>query len=94
MPIQSDGEDEVVYVKQRADTYVTRVVRLGRRDAERVEVLEGLSPGDLVVTAGQLKVQDGRAVTVVPAPSNTPITPRTGAETAPAAQPVDSKKTN
>lgn len=69
-------------------------VKLGLRRNARVEVLEGLSPGDLVVTAGQLKVQDGRAVTVVPAPSGTPITPRTGAETAPAAQPTDSKKTN
>lgn len=47
--IQSDGEDEVVYVKQRADTYVTRVVRLGRRDAERVEVLEGLKAGEEIV---------------------------------------------
>lgn len=69
-------------------------VKLGLRRNARVEVLEGLSPGDLVVTAGQLKVQDGRAVTVVPAPSGTPITPRTGAETAPAAQPADGKKTN
>lgn len=69
-------------------------VKLGLRRNARVEVLEGLSPGDLVVTAGQLKVQDGRAVTVVPAPSGTPITPRTGGETAPAAQPADGKKTN
>lgn len=69
-------------------------VKLGLRRNARVEVLEGLSPGDLVVTAGQLKVQDGRAVTVVPAPSGTPIAPRTGAETAPAAVPADGKKTN
>jgi membrane fusion protein (multidrug efflux system) len=71
-------------------------VKLGLRRNARVEVVEGLSPGDLVVTAGQLKVANGRSVTVVPAPGDTPITPRTGAETtpAPAAQPAGEKKTN
>jgi membrane fusion protein (multidrug efflux system) len=75
-------------------TFVYRVIE-GK--IARVEVLEGLSPGDLVVTAGQLKVTNGRSVTVVPAPGDTPITPRTGAETAPApaaAQPAGEKKTN
>lgn len=86
------GEQSFVYrvVDGRiASTPVT----LGLRRNANVEVLEGLSPGDLVVTAGQLKVQDGRAVAVVPAPGSTPITPRTGAE-APAAQPADDKRTN
>ena len=47
--IQTDGDDEVVYVKQGTDTYVTRPVSLGRRDARRVEVLEGLKPGERIV---------------------------------------------
>jgi len=94
-------EQSIIPIGDKAFVYrvvdgkiVNTPVKLGLRRNARVEVLEGLSPGDLVVTAGQLKVQDGRAVTVVPAPSNTPITPRTGAETAPAAQPTDGKKTN
>jgi membrane fusion protein (multidrug efflux system) len=73
---------------------VNTPVRLGLRRNAAVEVLEGLSPGDQVVTAGQLKVQPGRNVTVVPAPGDTPIAPRTGAEQAPAAQPSGEKKTN
>ncbi len=36
----------------------------GRRDAE-VEITEGLRPGDVVVTAGQLKIRDGVPVAVV-----------------------------
>ena len=47
--VQTDGEDEVVYVKQGTDTYVTRPVKLGRRDAERVEVLGGLKAGEEIV---------------------------------------------
>ncbi|MGE0153455.1 MAG: efflux RND transporter periplasmic adaptor subunit [Reyranellaceae bacterium] len=58
-------------------------VRLGLRRSASVEVLEGLSPGDLVVTAGQLKVQHGRAVTVVPAPGDVPIAPRVSGDGAP-----------
>jgi membrane fusion protein (multidrug efflux system) len=37
-------------------------VRLGVRRAAQVEVLEGLAEGDLVVTAGQLKLRDGAPV--------------------------------
>lgn len=37
-------------------------VRLGVRRAAQVEVVDGLADGDLVVTAGQLKLRDGAAV--------------------------------
>ncbi len=37
-------------------------VRLGVRRATQVEVLEGLAAGDVVVTAGQLKLKEGVAV--------------------------------
>lgn len=48
-------------------------VRLGVRRAAQVEIVEGLSEGDVVVTAGQLKLRDGAAVKAVgedvPAPA-------------------------
>lgn len=40
-------------------------VRLGVRRAAQVEVLEGLADGDLVITAGQLKLRPGMAVRAV-----------------------------
>ncbi|WP_374449803.1 efflux RND transporter periplasmic adaptor subunit [Stella sp.] len=43
-------------------------VKLGQRQPARAEVVEGLTPGDVVVTGGLLKVQDGLPVQVVPAP--------------------------
>ncbi|RDZ27395.1 efflux RND transporter periplasmic adaptor subunit [Lysobacter silvisoli] len=42
-----DGQD-VVFVRQ-GDTYLTRPVRIGQRDARRMEVLSGLKPGEQVV---------------------------------------------
>nr|WP_170288277.1 efflux RND transporter periplasmic adaptor subunit [Lysobacter maris] len=46
--LQTAGEDDVVYVR-RGDTYVTRPVRGGRRDAQRVEIVSGLKAGEQVV---------------------------------------------
>jgi membrane fusion protein (multidrug efflux system) len=37
-------------------------VTTGLRREGKVEITAGLAPGDLVVTAGQLKVRDGSAV--------------------------------
>lgn len=44
---------------------VANKVRLGVRRAAQVEVLEGLSAGEVVVTAGQLKLRDGVAVRAI-----------------------------
>jgi membrane fusion protein (multidrug efflux system) len=33
-----------------------------------VEIVEGLAPGDMVVTAGQIKLRDGSPVIVQPPP--------------------------
>ncbi|MGE0718850.1 MAG: efflux RND transporter periplasmic adaptor subunit [Alphaproteobacteria bacterium] len=43
-------------------------VKLGMRRDAKAEVVEGLAKGDVVVTAGLLKIRDGAPVQVVPAP--------------------------
>lgn len=48
--LQTAEDQDVVYVQQ-GDTYHTRPVKLGRRDAERAEVLGGLKAGEQVVVA-------------------------------------------
>lgn len=48
--LQTAEDQDVVYMQQ-GDTYRTRPVKLGRRDAERVEVLDGLKIGERVVVA-------------------------------------------
>ncbi|KAA0684003.1 efflux RND transporter periplasmic adaptor subunit [Roseomonas genomospecies 6] len=44
---------------------VQTTVTLGERRNAEVEITAGLQPGDVVVTAGQLKIRDGAPVTVI-----------------------------
>ena len=76
-------EQAIVPVGQT--TFVYRVVdgkavmtpvKLGLRRPGLVEILEGLSAGDQVVTDGQLKIRDGAAVQVLP-PTETQPAPAT-----------------
>jgi membrane fusion protein (multidrug efflux system) len=64
---------ESAIVPRRGETFVFRIdgaravevkVKLGERRGAEVEIVEGLAPGTLVVTAGQLKLRDGMAVEI------------------------------
>jgi len=68
------GDDKYVYkvVDGRA---VRQKVEIGARRAGRVEVTGGLAPGDMVVTAGALKLRDGAAVQVGASPAPTQTKP-------------------
>lgn len=53
--VVSDGLTSIVFlVGQDGRSYTRRPVKLGRRSADRVEILEGLHPGDRIVTRGAL----------------------------------------
>jgi membrane fusion protein (multidrug efflux system) len=55
------GTDQFVF--QVVDGRVQRVrVEIGQRRDGNVEILKGLAPGEVVVSAGQLKIRDGMAV--------------------------------
>lgn len=55
-----DGPDQDTKIAQRVE------VKVGIRRPGRVEIIEGLQPGDLVITAGQQRVQkDGMPVRVM-----------------------------
>lgn len=68
----------------RVEQGVARLVqvRTGTRWDGRVEVLAGLAVGDMVVTLGQFRIQDGVRVEVVPEGDPSAL-PRTAAPTAP-----------
>lgn len=62
-----EGKKNAVYVVRREgvqDIAEKVVVTLGQRSPGIVEVLKGLSVGDLVVTKGAAKISSGRSVTV------------------------------
>ena len=63
---------EQALVPQGEDQYVFRIVdgravrtkiEVGQRRDSRVEILKGVAAGDIIVTAGQLKIRDGTPVT-------------------------------
>ncbi len=62
--IVPQGDEQYVY--RVVDGKVTRVkVDIGQRRDSKVEILRGLEANDVVVTAGQLKLRDGMAVTIL-----------------------------
>lgn len=62
--IVPQGDEQ--YVFRIVDGKVTRVkVEVGQRREGKVEIVKGLDANDVVVTAGQLKLRDGMAVTVL-----------------------------
>lgn len=56
------GTEAFVYVVDGGKA-VLRKVETGLRREGRVEIVSGLQPGDVVVTAGQMKLREGVAVT-------------------------------
>jgi cobalt-zinc-cadmium efflux system membrane fusion protein len=48
----SDEGKDFVFIHWKEDLFVRRPVRSGRNYFDRIEVLEGLKPGDRIVTAG------------------------------------------
>jgi membrane fusion protein (multidrug efflux system) len=60
------GEDQFVFKVVDGKAQLSRV-SIGTRREGRVELVEGVTAGEIVITAGQLKIRDGAAVTVVPA---------------------------
>jgi membrane fusion protein, multidrug efflux system len=57
------------YVYKVVDGKATRIkIKTGLRRGSQVEVTEGLQAGDLVVTAGQIKLREGAAVRTGPPP--------------------------
>jgi HlyD family secretion protein len=62
------GDDGATVMQVKDDGTVTRVaVKAGIRDGGFVEILEGLAPGDLVVTKAGAFVRDGDRINPVPA---------------------------
>jgi membrane fusion protein (multidrug efflux system) len=76
--IWPQGRDTFVYRAVDGKAVLTKI-RIGVRRPGQVEVIDGLSPNDIVVTDGQMKLKDGAPVMVLPM---TPPAPAPGAQAA------------
>lgn len=47
-----DGKGAVVWLRTNHNTYVSRMVQTGLESGDRIEIISGLKPGDMVVTSG------------------------------------------
>ncbi len=65
--IVDDNGQEVAYVQVEGEAFERRPLRLGVRDGDRVEVLEGLRPGERVVTRGAYLMRLAASSSAVPA---------------------------
>jgi membrane fusion protein, multidrug efflux system len=72
--IWPQGRDAFVYRVVDGKAILTKI-ELGVRRPGEVEVVKGLSPKDMVVTDGQMKLKDGAPVTVMPLPPAAPAAP-------------------
>ncbi|WP_297834655.1 efflux RND transporter periplasmic adaptor subunit [Thermomonas sp.] len=50
--VQDESGTSVVYVQTGGESFVRRIVRVGARDGERIAILDGLEPGQRVVSKG------------------------------------------
>lgn len=55
--IIDDGGTPVAYVQASGETFERRALRLGESDGSVTEVLEGIKPGEMVVTVGAYQVR-------------------------------------
>jgi membrane fusion protein, heavy metal efflux system len=65
--IIDDGGRPVVFVQKGGETFLRRPVKLGVRNSGMVQVLEGVSPGDRVVTKGAYLIRLSTMSSAVPA---------------------------
>ena len=62
------GQNKVVYVVEDGKAF-QRVVRIGERQPGAVEIIDGLEVGEIIVTAGQMKLFEGASVQAATTPS-------------------------
>jgi multidrug efflux system membrane fusion protein len=61
--VQTGQDGQYVFVVKNDSTVEQRTVTQGQRVADDVVVLKGLTPGETVVTEGQLRLEAGSRVT-------------------------------
>jgi membrane fusion protein, heavy metal efflux system len=65
--VVDDAGRPIVFVQREGETFERRAVTLGRRSGDLVQIMEGVKPGDRVVTKGAYLVRLASLSTSVPA---------------------------
>lgn len=65
--VKAEGDQRFVFVLNKGDVVEKKQVQLGLFDDDGVEIVSGLEAGDVVVTIGKSRLQDGMKVSPVTA---------------------------
>ena len=65
--VVDDAGRPIVFVQRAGETFERRAVTLGTRSGDRVQILDGVKPGERVVTTGAYLVRLASLSTSVPA---------------------------
>ena len=76
--VQHGAPGDFVYLVKPDNTVAVQVVKTGVAQDQMLQVLEGLSPGDKVVTDGLDRLRDGARISVID--PNKPAAPQAGGE--------------
>lgn len=55
--LQTEGEDQIAFVALDGNRFEKRIVKLGQEQEGRVQILDGLKPGEKVVTEGSFTLK-------------------------------------
>jgi membrane fusion protein, multidrug efflux system len=88
--IQHGAPGTFVYVVKPDNTVAVQAVTTGVSTAEQVQILTGLKPGDIVVTDGVDRLQNGAKVQITPNAAKQASTVNSGPGSPPGQQPTNS----
>jgi multidrug efflux system membrane fusion protein len=78
--VQTGAPGQFVYLVQPDDTVKIQVVMTGASQDNRVEITQGLKPGDRVVTDGLDRLREGARISIAPLPGQAPAAAPAGAQ--------------
>ncbi len=82
--VQTGAPGQFVYLVKPDNTVGIQVVHTGLSDDGKVQIIDGVKPGDKVVTDGLDRLRDGAKITIAAAPGQAEPTGTAPADTAPA----------
>ncbi len=62
--VQRSEKGDYVFVNDNNNTAKKKVVKLGSISGDKIEILNGLSNGDQLITAGATEVEDGDKIKI------------------------------
>ncbi|OBT12933.1 efflux transporter periplasmic adaptor subunit [Vibrio sp. UCD-FRSSP16_10] len=64
--------DSVFVLDEKTQRVAQRVIKVGERSLDKIRILDGVKPGDIVITSGQIRLSNDSKVKIVESDATTP----------------------